>query len=61
MRVDDVTVKGICRISADEIKSVGVSIGAIAAMAMMNGGASTGGPAEIDEDEDGEDDDKDED
>ena len=61
MRVDDVTVKGICRISADEIKSVGVSIGAIAAMAMMNGGASTGGPVEIDEDEDGEDDDKDED
>lgn len=61
MRVDDVTVKGICRISADEIKSVGVSIGAIAAMAMMNGGASTGGLVEIDEDEDGEDDDKDED
>ena len=53
MRVDEVTVKGICRISADEIKSIGVSVGAIAAMAMMNSNVTAGCPVD-DEDEDGD-------
>ena len=54
MRVDEVTVKGICRISADEIKSIGVSVGAIAAMAMMNNNVTAGCSVD-DEDEDGDD------
>ena len=60
IRADDVTVKGIFRISADEIKSIGVSVGAIAAMAMVKGDATIDGSIEIDVN-DGDDDDKDED
>lgn len=55
-RESDGSFAGIMRISADEIKGIGSSVGAIMAASMMNGGLTPSFDDDDDDDDDGDDD-----